>query len=203
MNEVRIVPANRASWEDLQAVFSSNGESQDCSCQWFKVSAAEWKSTPRAVRMANLREQTACGHDDAEETTGLIAYVGGEPAGWVAVEPRTRYRRLLRARTPWLGREENKADDGVWVVSCLVIRPVFRGMHLSYALAEAAVPHARAAGAHAVEAYPMVTEPGKEMIWNELYVGPLGAFEAAGFAVVSAPSKRRRVVRVEFETAGS
>ena len=84
-------------------------------------------------------------------------------------------------------------------MSCFVIHPNFRGTHLTYALAAATVPHARAAGARAIEAYPMVTEPGKEVIWDELYVGPLGAFEAAGFSVVSAPSKRRRVVRLDLD----
>lgn len=198
MDDVRIVPANEASWEDLQAVFSANADAKGCGCQWFKVGRAEWKSMPPEANMASLREQTGCGHDNAEETSGLIAFVRGEPAGWVAVEPRTHYQRLLRMRTPWLGREEDKTDDGVWVVSCFVIRPQFRGMRLTYALAAATVSHARAAGARAIEAYPMVTEPGKEIIWDELYVGPLGAFEAAGFAVVSTPSTRRRVVRVEL-----
>ena len=95
---------------------------------------------------------------------GLVAYVGGVPAGWVAVEPRIRYQRLLRARTPWLGRDEDRADEGVWVVSCLIVRKEFRGERLTYALAAATIEHARAAGALVIEAYPMVTEPGKEII---------------------------------------
>jgi len=198
MDDVRIVPANEASWADLQSLFESNRDAQECGCQWFKHRDKDWRSVPPDARMADLREQTGCGHDDAEETTGLVAYVAGEPAGWVAVEPRTRYQRLLRMRTPWLGRDEDKADDGVWVVSCFLVRKQFRGDHLTYALAAATVPHARAAGARAIEAYPMVTEPGKEIIWDELFVGPLGAFAAAGFAVVSTPSARRRVVRIDF-----
>lgn len=197
MNDVRIVPANEASWEDLQAIFVTNRDAQQCGCQWFKHRDKDWRSIPPDARMADLREQTGCGHE-AEETTGLVAYVGAEPAGWVAVEPRVRYQRLIRMRTPWAGREEDKGDDGVWVVTCFVVRKEFRGEHLTYALAAATIPFAKERGARALEAYPMVTEPGREITWGELYVGPLGAFEAAGFPVVSTPSKRRRVVRVDF-----
>lgn len=198
MDDVRIVPANAASWEDLQAIFASNRDAASCGCQWFKHRDKDWAAIPPAAHLDALREQTGCGHADAEETTGLVAYVADVPAGWVAVEPRARYQRLLRARTPWLGRDEDKHDGGVWAVSCFIVRKEYRGERLTYALAAATIPHARAAGATAIEGYPMVTEPGKEITWGELYVGPLGAFEAAGFSVVSAPSKRRRVVRVDF-----
>jgi len=105
---------------------------------------------------------------------------------------------MLRMRTPWAARYEDKEDEGVWVVTCFVVRKEFRGAHLTYALAAATIPFAKGRGARALEAYPMVTEPGREITWGELYVGPLGAFEAAGFPVVSTPSKRRRVVRIEF-----
>lgn len=198
MDDVRIVPANEASWEDLQAIFGTTRDSQHCGCQWFKHRDRDWKSTPPDARMAALREQTSCGDSHAEGTTGLVAYVGNEPAGWVAVEPRVNYQRLLRMRTPWAGRDEDKADDGVWVATCFVVRKEFRGEHLTYALAAATVDFARGRGAKAIEAYPMVTEPGKEITWGELYVGPVGAFEAAGFSTVNVPSKRRRVVRIDF-----
>ena len=198
MEHVRIVPANEASWEDLQAIFMTNREGRSCACQWFKHRDKDWKSIHPDALMSDLREQTGCGHVDAERTSGLVAYVGDEPAGWVAVEPRVRYQRLLRMRTPWVGRDEDKQDDGVWVVSCFLIRKEFRGEHLTHALAAATIPFAKARGARALEAYPMLTEPGKEVMWGELYVGPATAFEAAGFPLVTTPSKRRRVVRIEF-----
>lgn len=52
--------------------------------------------------------------------------------------------------------------------------------------------------------YPMVVEPGQEVTWGELHVGHRKVFEAAGFREVSRPSKRRVVVRIEFqaESAG-
>ena len=198
MDDVRIVPANEVSWEDLQAVVIGKRDRRLCGCQWLKTPSSEWGAYPEQARMAALREQSGCGDDAAEETTGLVAFVGGEPAGWVAVEPRARFRQLARTRIPWSGREEDKDDERVWVVPCVLVRREFRGRHLTYELVAATIDFARSAGASALEAYPMVTEPGKEIIWDELHLGPLGAFEAAGFEIVSAPTKRRRVVRIDF-----
>lgn len=193
-----VVPANEASWEDLQRVFGTRGDPYHCQCQWFKSRDKEWKTIPHEERAARLREQTDCGHPDSPTTTGLVAYLDGEPVGWCAVEPRTAYRNLLRMRVPWAGRDEDPADDGVWAVPCFTVRVGFRHKGVSRALARAAVDFARSRAARAIEGYPMITEPGKEVTWGELYVGAASAFADAGFKQVSAPSKRRRVMRIEF-----
>jgi GNAT superfamily N-acetyltransferase len=195
---IRVVPANEASWEELQAVFGTRGEASRCQCQFFKIRDMNWRSVPVAERAQRLREQTGCGHPEARTTSGLLAYLGGEPAGWCAVEPRTAYPRLLRTRVPWTGREEDRSDDGIWAVTCFVTRVGFRRRGVSRALARAAVGFAREGGARAVEGYPMITRPGEEFTWGELYVGSRGIFADAGFAEVSRPTKRRVVMRIDF-----
>jgi hypothetical protein len=67
--------------------------------------------------------------------SGLVAYVDDEPAGWVAVEPRTAYPKLRTSRVPWSGRDEDKGDDGIWAVTCFVVRKGYRGRGLTYPLA--------------------------------------------------------------------
>ena len=47
---ISIVPANRASPEDLAAVFGSRGDPSRCQCQWFKIRRADWRSVPREER---------------------------------------------------------------------------------------------------------------------------------------------------------
>jgi len=48
-----------------------------------------------------LRIETDCGHPDSDTTSGMVAYLDGEPVGWCAVEPRTAYPRLLlKTRVP-------------------------------------------------------------------------------------------------------
>jgi GNAT superfamily N-acetyltransferase len=193
-----VVPANETSWEDLQAVFGTRGAPARCQCQWFKFRDFQWKSVPVEERAERLREQTGCGDPAAAATSGLVAYLDGEPAGWCAVESRTAYPRLLRTRVPWAGRAEDRADEGVWVVSCFVTRTGFRRRGVSRALAAAAPGFARERGARAVEGYPMITQPGQEITWGELYVGSRGIFADAELTEVSRPTPRRVVMRIDF-----
>ena len=115
---VRIVPANEASWEDLQAVLGTRGDPSRCQCQRYKMQPGEsWASVGREELAFRFRTQTDCGRPESGTTSGLVAYLDGEPVGWCAVEPRTAYPRLLlKTRVPWEGRAEDKTDDSVWAV---------------------------------------------------------------------------------------
>ncbi|WIY06256.1 GNAT family N-acetyltransferase [Amycolatopsis mongoliensis] len=186
-----VVPVDQASWADLQAIFGDRGDPARCRCQYFKETPAQWKAGTAEERAERFRAQTA------EHATGLVAFLDGEPAGWCAVEPRTAYRRLLRSRLVWDGRDEDQEDDGVWAVTCFVTRKGFRRRGVSAALAKAAGDFARERGARAVEGYPIVVEPGQKVAWPaELFVGTAGVFAAAGFTEVSRPTARRVVMRL-------
>jgi GNAT superfamily N-acetyltransferase len=197
---ITILPANEAGWEDLQAVFGTRGDPSRCYCQRYKMQPGEaWASFPAEERAFRLRRQTDCGHPESGTTSGLVAYLDGEPVGWCAVEPRTAYPRLLlKTRVPWEGRSEDKTDDSVWAVTCFVTRAGFRRRGISRALARAVVDFARERGARALEGYPMITEPGKEILPVEVHVGSRSIFAAAGFAEVAHPTLRRVVMRIDF-----
>lgn len=199
-DDLRIVPANKASCDDLDTVFGSRGAAAGCQCQRFKLARGEaFSKVPREERARRRREQTRCGNPRASGTSGLVAYRDDEPVGWCAVEPRTAYESLLRVyRVPWDGRDEDRADDTVWAVTCLFTRAGHRRTGVSYALARAAVDFAREGGARALEAYPMITDPGADITWGELHMGTVSVFAAAGFTEVSHPTPRRLVVRVDF-----
>jgi GNAT superfamily N-acetyltransferase len=196
--QLRIVAANEASWADLAAIFGGSYPGR-CHCQRFKVMGWIWRDSTQAERTQSLREQTGCDDPDAAGTSGLVAYVDGEPAGWVAVEPRVSYPKLAATRMPWKGRTEDRDDPGVWAITCFCVRAGYRGRGLTYALADAATEHARAHGARAVEAYAMLTQPGKTITWGELHVGAVQVFAEAGFAEVTHPSLRRMVMRLDFD----
>jgi GNAT superfamily N-acetyltransferase len=197
---LRIVPANEASWEDIQAVLGARGEAHICQCQRYKLQPKEaFKHVPVEERQHRLRTQTECGHPRSKTTSGLVAYLDGEPVGWCAVEPRTAYFGLRRNfKIHWDGRDEDKDDDTVWSVTCFVVRAGYRRRGISYALARASVDFARERGARALEGYPMLVNPGQDVTWGELHVGKPSIFAAAGFTEVSHPSKRRFVMRVDF-----
>jgi len=199
-DEVRVVPANQAAWDDIQAVFGRRGSAPICQCQRYKLAPREaFSKFPAEERARRLREQTHPGDRAAEETTGLVAYLDGEPVGWCAVEPRTAYSGLLRVyRTPWEGRAEDKSDGSVWAVTCVFARSGHRRRGVGYALVQAAVELARERGARALEGYPMLTTPGQDITWGELHVGTRSMFAAAGLREVSHPTPRRVVMRLEF-----
>jgi GNAT superfamily N-acetyltransferase len=116
-----------------------------------------------------------------------VAYLDSEPVAWCAIEPRTAYTGLLRVyRVPWMGRSEDKTDDTIWVVTCFFVRAGYRRRGITYVLARHAVDFARERGARALEGYPMITEPGQEVIWDEALVGTRSIFAAAGFTEFSA-----------------
>lgn len=196
--ELRIVPANEATWDDLVAVFGTADYPFHCQCQRFKVPGWIWRDSSLEERMAMHRDGTACGQPESTHTSGLVAYLDDEPVGWVAVEPRVAYPKLRTTRIPWTGRDEDKDDEGVWSVTCFCVRKGFRGRGVTYQLAAAAADHARRRGATAVEGYGIVAEPWKEITWGEAHVGPVQVFADAGYAEVSAPTKRRRVMRIDL-----
>jgi GNAT superfamily N-acetyltransferase len=198
-HRVTVVPANRASWDDLQAIFGTRGYAARCQCQRFKIGNVDWSAGVRGERGTRLREETACGHPRARRTSGLVAYLAGEPLGWCAVEPRVAYRRLLRMRGWRKGRTEDPTDDSVWAITCFITRAGYRRRGITYALASAAVDFARAQGARAIEGYPMITRPDQDITWGELHVGSRNVFADAGFTEVSRPSLRRVVMRIDFD----
>ncbi|MBO7747103.1 GNAT family N-acetyltransferase [Paenibacillus sp. MWE-103] len=199
-DRITIVPANEASWEDLEQVLGPvKCHSDRCYCQRHKILSAEWRRIDDDERAFLLRAQTNCGSPEADTTSGLVAYLDDEPVGWAAIEPRGVFANLLRSRILWAGRDEDKQDEGVWAVTCFIVRKGYRRRGIMYALTQAAADFARQRGARALEGYPMSTVPGKEITWGELHVGSRNAFAAAGFREVTHPTLRRFVMRVDFE----
>ncbi|WP_298323463.1 GNAT family N-acetyltransferase [Haloactinopolyspora sp.] len=196
---LRVVPANEASFDEVRTVFGTADYAARCLCQRLKVAGWIWRDTTFEQRQELLRTQTASGMPDAPATSGLVGYLDDEPVGWVAVEPRVAYPKLRTSRVPWTGRNEDRDDPDVWAVTCIIVRKGYRGRGLTYPLAAATVNYARERGARAVEAYPMITEPGKEITWGELHVGARQVFEDAGFTEVSRPTVRRVVMRIDFD----
>ena len=190
MPEFTWLPANEATPEDVEAVFATGG-ARKCRCQNWKVPGWIWRDTTQEQRDVAQVEQTACGTDGP--TSGLIGYVDGEPAGWVAVEPRENYPRLWARKQPWMRMDPEL--EGVWSVTCFVVRPGFRKAGLTYELAEATVEYGARVGARVLEGYPFEPPPGKPVIWDEASVGLLQVFTEAGYEVVASPTLRRSRVR--------
>ena len=127
---------------------------------------------------------------------GLIAYEKGEPVGWVAIAPRSEYRRLERSRVL------QPVDDlPVWSVPCFFVARTHRGRGLTIALLRAACEWSRRRGARVVEGYPVDTR-GKTYAAAFAFHGVVPTFEAAGFREVLRRSDRRPIMRRTLRGAG-
>ncbi len=196
---ISVLPANRVPWKDVELVVGkARCHAALCYCQRFKIAEPVWRETTNEERAYRLRDQTQCGHPESGTTSGLLAYLDGEPAGWCSIEQRTAYPYIPDARILWEERGEDKGDNSVWAVACFVTRGEFRRRGITRELAAAAVDFARSRGARAIEGYAMITKPGDEITWGELHVGSRSVFAAAGFRQVARPTLRRVVMRLDL-----
>src|SRR5688572_6086333 len=93
MPKITIEPATGDRFDDAQHALTGGGDGRSCQCQWWLLTNKDWESTSQSERERMLRTEL-----DAGPPPALIAYVDGEPAGWVRVGPRTKQIRLGRTR---------------------------------------------------------------------------------------------------------
>lgn len=149
-----------------------------------------WRATPLEAKHRDgaSRKQAMAARVSAGVPVGLLGYVDGEPVAWCSVAPRATYRRLV---------PDDTGDEGIWSIACFFVVRRLRGRGLTQRLIGAAVDHAAARGATAVEAYPV--DPDSP---SYRFMGFVPAFEAAGFHEVGRAGTRRHVMRLTLVPAG-
>jgi GNAT superfamily N-acetyltransferase len=116
----------------------------------------------RAEMIERLRDGT---------TVGYLAYVDGNPAGWVNASMRADYGLFRR------GDEHDRDTVGI---ACFAIAPPYRGHGIAGRLLERVVADAAARDAAAVEAYPF----NDEVPSGSGFRGSRAMYDAAGFTEV-------------------
>ncbi len=176
-------PLTPDRWPDLVKLFGPRGACAGCWCMWWRLRRAEFDAGKGEGNARGLERYVRAGH-----VPGLLAYDGDEPVGWVAIEPRAAYPRLARSRTL------APVDDApVWSITCFFVARPHRGRGATRALIDAAVRHARAGGATAVEAYPV--DLRKDTADAFVYTGAASTFLDLGFEEVARRSRSRPIVR--------
>lgn len=180
-----VAPLTPERWEDFVDLFSRQGPrggarnapAYGCWCMYWRDRTLEHGEG----KCRAMEEIVRAGREP-----GLLAYDADDgPVGWVSVGPREDFPVLLRS-PQYRPRDE---DSGVWSLVCFVVDKPRRRGGLAAVLLDAAVEHAFAHGASAVEAYPHRSE-------RTNYMGHVELFERAGFRPVRETSKRV-VMRLE------
>lgn len=183
--DVRPVTPDR--WDDLVELFGlDRGAYSGCWCMWWRQTAKEYDRDHGAPNRGSMRALVGEGREP-----GLLAYLDGEPVGWVSVAPRDEFGRLDRSRA--LGRVD---DEEVWSIVCFYIHRRHRRSGVGKALLEAAVRRAAERGARWLEGYPVDLDASNATKASaELFTGTLAMFEKAGFEEVARRNPTRPVVR--------
>jgi GNAT superfamily N-acetyltransferase len=171
---------------DAERLFATSKVTAGCSCMWFLLTGREFDSGYAAGNRAAFADLVSA------DTLGVLAYRDGEPVGWVATGPRSRYGRLLRS--PLLKGRDAAEDGSTWLVPCFYVRRDARRQGVTDDLLAAALRLAVARGAESVEAVPLAG-PGPHPVM-EAYVGTESMFANAGFEVTARPSARRAIMRL-------
>jgi GNAT superfamily N-acetyltransferase len=175
-------PLTAASWADFEGLFGARGAPNYCWCMLWRATPEERRHTRGAERKPQMRRRIEAG-----VPVGLLAYEKARPVAWVSLAPRETFHRL--------GGPEAKPDEIVWSLTCMFVPRPRRGHGLTRILIEAAIAHARRAGATVLEAYPVAPDSP-----TYRYMGRVPAFVAAGFEFVEMAGKRRHVMRLELRT---
>lgn len=153
---------------------------------FFRQTSAEYASMSGSKNRAQMKSLV-----ERKRVPGLIAYVDGEPAGWVSVAPREQFGRV--ERSPLFKRDA--VEPGVWSIVCFFVHRSHRGHGVASALVKGAVDHAVKKGARIVEGYPF--DPAHKAKWNsaEAYIGTTDMFAACGFEEAARPKPGRPLMR--------
>ncbi|MFL6064516.1 MAG: GNAT family N-acetyltransferase [Friedmanniella sp.] len=178
---------------DLGQLFATQGNTSRCWCMAFCVSrgrfAAGW------LTAGNRRRFQAMARADPAPM-GVLAYApGGEPVGWCACGPRSRY--AASPRSTILRTSDRDELDEAWLLPCLFVHAQHRGQGVTHALVRAAVELARRAGAPAIEGWPLASSAHRAA---DGFLGRVQLFEELGFRCVARPSRDRVLVRLDFAT---
>jgi ribosomal protein S18 acetylase RimI-like enzyme len=180
--DIEVRPLGPDTIEDFFAFFANkafvdNPHWSGCVCMFYHANEEPWDAGPemKVRHIAAKREHILAG-----KSRGHLAYINGEPVGWVNAAPRESYEN------PRTFRAAHDGTPGVGAVMCFVVHPAQRGRGVATALLNAACEGFRRQGLRYAEGYARISE--KSADWETFatmnYHGPLSMYEQAGFEKV-------------------
>jgi len=177
-----IEPLSMSRWSAFADLLDQGGPAARCWC--VAPMGIDYRRRPVASNRADIRKAVKQG-----PPPGLLALRDQLAVGWCRVTPRDAVPGLDRAF-----RTRRVDDVPVWSISCFYIRKGHRREGIMTALINAAIDYARAAGAPALEAYPLdgAVSP------SATSTGYASTFARAGFSEVARRSPERPIMRLQL-----
>jgi GNAT superfamily N-acetyltransferase len=177
-------PLTPERWADFEGLFGERGACGGCWCLWWKINRSDFN---RQKGEGNRQAQKTL--VESGTVPGILAYAGGKPVGWCAVEPRDVYSGLARSRIL-----KPVDDQPVWSVVCFFVEKNRRQKGITVQLLKAAIEYVEKQGGNIVEGYPV--EPKKDKMPPVFaYTGLASAFKKAGFEECERRSETRPIMR--------
>ena len=180
-------PVTPERWEDFEALFGVNGACAGCWCMWWRETRSQYSQLAGEGNKQRMYEIIQAGR-----VPGLLAYLEGQPVGWVSVAPREEFPSLDRSQVA-----KRVDEQPVWSLVCFFIRKGYRRRGLTGALIGAAASYAREQGAEVLEAYPVEYE--SKVNGSGEFTGFASTFRRAGFVEVARRKEKRPVMRLALK----
>jgi GNAT superfamily N-acetyltransferase len=182
-SDLVIKPLTAELWPAFVDLLDQGGPAGRCWCMAPRI-GAEYQRRPPQRNRADFRGIVRQG-----PPPGLLALCDKRAIGWCQVTARKALSALDRG---WRTRCVDEVP--VWVIACFYVRKGHRRHGITSALIAAAVDFARAAGAPAVEAYPLDGSVSP----SATSTGYASTFAGAGFIEIARRSPERPVMRLSF-----
>lgn len=167
----------------IEALFAAAGSPCYCRFWHFEGDSNAWLERCYTRVEDNRAELLAALRAGSDEARGLVAIAGSQTIGWLKVAPAEAAKKIY-ARKLYRGLPCFEGDRaGVFVIGCALVHPDHRHRGVATALIEGAVRIAPTWGARALEAFPR--RPREPVSDDELWTGPMGAYDKNGFVEVS------------------
>lgn len=184
MNPSGAIRAERAGPEHTRGLSELFAESAcPCHCRYWHFEGDKNAWLDRCAHHVDQSRAEMAGalRTGSEEMRGVVACVQSRVVGWMklcAAEavPKLYAQRIYRG-LPCFGGDRS----GVLTIACFLVDPAFRRRHVAETLLAKGIELARDANARAIEAFPRRAEGVSD---GELWMGPIAAFERAGFQEV-------------------
>jgi GNAT superfamily N-acetyltransferase len=180
-------PLVSTNWEQFETLMGEKGGCGNCWCMFFRLPYKTFQEHKPAGNKRMMKQLVKNGLPQ-----GLIASMGNEPVGWIAMAPREDYIKIENSRV-----FKRIDDKPVWSITCFFIKKEFRHRGLSQQLIKGAIDFAKKKKIKTLEAYPTLPY-NKNVPHPFLWVGVLSSFIKNGFKIVKQNSKSRAMVRIEL-----